>query len=238
MKPLFWILGGCGGIIVIGAIAFFVLSYFVYNKAKQVSREFQERPALATAKAITALNPDVEVVDADDEKGTITIRNKKTGETITMSADDASKGKLSFKKDGKDVGSVELKAGENSGSLEIKSNEGSAKVGVGISDQAPNWLPMYPGANIQWDLSVHSKDGQTGSLHFVTTDSAERVVRFYEEEFKQAGFTVSTSAVQQGGARSSYVTVEDSGRKRTASATVMPDSGGGNRVQVIFESKE
>src|SRR5215467_2111425 len=86
-NALFWILGGCAGIIVIGAIAFIVLSYFVYNKAKQVASDIQDRPALAAAKALTAFNPDVDVVSTDDEKGTITIRNKKTGETITISAD-------------------------------------------------------------------------------------------------------------------------------------------------------
>jgi len=219
-------------------IAFFALSYFVYNKAKQVSRDIQDRPALAAAKAIVAMNPDVEYVSEDDDKGTITIRDKKTGETITMSADDASKGKLSFKKDGKDVGSIELKAGQDSGSLEIKGEEGSAKMGVGISDEAPSWLPMYPNSDVQWDFSVRNKDGQKGALHFITTDPPEIVIRFYENEFKQAGFRVLTTAVQQGTGRTSYITAEDDTRKRTGSATVFPNTGGGNRVQVLFESKQ
>jgi hypothetical protein len=223
-------------LLIIGAIAFFALSYFVYNKARQVGREIQDRPALAAAKAIVAMNPDVEYVSEDDDKGTITIRDKKTGETITMSADDASKGKLSFKKDGKDVASIELKAGKDSGSLEIHSEEGSAKMGVGISDQAPSWLPMYPGADVQWDYSFRNKDGQKGALHFITTDSAEKVIGFYEKEFKQAGFKVVTTAVQQGPGSTSYLTVQEDATRRTGSATVTPESGGRNRVQVLFDS--
>ena len=50
-------------------------------------------PALCRSTA----NPDLEVVSSDDESGTVTIRNKKTGEEITMNAADIKNGRLRFK---------------------------------------------------------------------------------------------------------------------------------------------
>jgi hypothetical protein len=241
-KWIFWLLGGCLGLILIVAIVIFAGGYFVYNKAKQAGLDpelMQKKPALAAAKLMAAMNPDVEVVNADDDKGLITIRDKKTGETITMTVDEAKKGKVSFKKNGKDLGSVEMRADKDQGSLEVKTDEGTAKFGSGIADKLPGWIPSYPGAAVQWDAAVHSKDGQTGSFHFTTTDSADRVVSFYEEELKNAGFKVTSSTVQSGDqGKTKFLVVQDSSNKRSGTIMALSDTGGRIRISVTFQSKE
>src|SRR5215472_13741698 len=107
-NKLLLVLGGCATLVVVGIVCFFVVSYLIVNKAKRVAKDsgfdtelIQKKPALAAAKAIVALNPDLELVSSDDEKGTLTIRDKQTGEVIIVTADDANKGKLSFKQNGK-----------------------------------------------------------------------------------------------------------------------------------------
>src|SRR5260370_17990520 len=130
-KTWLWVLGGCFTLIVIGIIGFIVVSYVLVKKAKQVAKDsgfdtelIQKKPALAAAKAVIAMNPDLEIVSSDDDKGILTVRNKKTGEVITVRADQASKGKLNFKQNGKDLGSFEVHT--DNPSIEATTNDGTA----------------------------------------------------------------------------------------------------------------
>jgi hypothetical protein len=56
---------------------------------------------MAIAKILTATNPDVEVLSTDEDRNTITIRDKKTRETVTVNFDDVKKGKIVFKGTGR-----------------------------------------------------------------------------------------------------------------------------------------
>jgi len=240
-----YILGGCLAIIVIGVIIFAVGSYLVYNKAKQIAKDsgidselLQKNPGLAAAKAAVAVNPDLELVSADDDKGTITIRNKKTGETVTISADEASKGKFSFKKNGKDAGSIDLHANNNgSASFEVKSDDGTSKMAVGIAGTIPSWMPSYPGSTPQWDLTGSSKEGSTGNFHFITSDSTDKITSFYEDGLKAKGFKVTTTTTQSGASKTVLLQLQDDSNNRGGLVTITPESSGGNRVNVVYSAK-
>ena len=104
-KVWVWVLAGCGTFIVIGVIAVFLGGYFVWNKAKEAGLDpelMQKKPALAAAKLMVATNPDVELVSVDEEKGLITVKDKKTGKTVTVNLDEVNSGKITFKGEGKD----------------------------------------------------------------------------------------------------------------------------------------
>ncbi|HEY6333470.1 MAG TPA: proline-rich domain-containing protein [Blastocatellia bacterium] len=245
MRPLFYILGGCAGLVVVGVIVFFVFSYLVYNKAKRAVKEagldpalMQSKPALAAAKTFVALNPDLEIVSTDDNKGLITIRNKKTGETVTMTVDEANKGKVSFSKDGKDVGSVNMHTDKDSASLEFKTNEGTAKFGAGTTDTAPGWVPNYGVRDITWDVAAHTGNVHTGTYHFVTPDGQENVAIFYEAEFKQKGFKVDTATTTSGTEKNTILTYNDGTDDRGGVVSLTQNSGGGTKVAVMFKAKE
>jgi hypothetical protein len=236
-----WVLAGCGTFIVIGVIAVFLGGYFVWNKAKEAGLDpelMQKRPALAVAKMMVAANPDVELVSVDDEKGLITIKDKKTGKIVTVNLDEAKSGKITFKGDGKDEEvTLEAKGEGDTGSLEVKTKDGSAKFGTGSAAKLPAWLSAYPGATIQGTFSAEGKDGEGGSFNFSTTDSIENVVKFYEDNLKQAGLKVTTNTVQQNGVVSMGSLVgEDEGKKRTAFINVLSDKGA-RQVTVVFASK-
>ena len=240
-----WVLAGCGTFIVIGVIAVFLGGYFIWNKAKEAGLDpelMQKKPALAVAKMMVATNPDVELVSVDEEKGLITVKDKKTGQTVTVNLDEAQSGKITFKGEGKDDEvTLEAKGEGETGSLDVKTKEGSAKFVAASDAKLPNWLPSYPGAKIQVTLSAtisaQGKDGEGGSFGFSTTDSVEKVVTFYEDNLKQAGLKVTTNTVKQNGLVSvGSLAGEDEGKKRTAFINVVSEKGE-TQVIVVFGSK-
>jgi hypothetical protein len=228
-----WVLAGCGTFVVLGVIAFMALSYFVWNKA----REFEKNPAFAVAKVMVSANPDVQLVSADEEKGIITVKDKKTGEVFTVNLDDVENGKLTFKKDGEEAVTFEAKGDESRGSLEVKSAEGTARFGSGSVEKLPDWLPAYPGSDPEGSYSAQSKEGASGGFNFLTKDTPNQVISFYEESLDRAGLTVTTNIMQQSGkATGGFASGEDSARKRTAyiNAAAAED---GTRVNVVFTIK-
>ena len=101
----------------------------------------------------------------------------------------------------------------------------------------PNWFPSYPGAKIQGTFSAQGKDGEGGSFGFSTTDSIEKVVKFYEDNLKQAGLKVTTNTVKQNGVVSvGSLAGEDEGKKRTAFINAISEKGE-TQVTVVFGSK-
>lgn len=78
LSPVVWIAIGCAGVLVLAGIATFAGGIFIFNKAKNVVEEMEKNPVLATAKLITATNPDVELVATDEESQTVIFLNSKT----------------------------------------------------------------------------------------------------------------------------------------------------------------
>ena len=238
---LIWVIAGCGTFLIIGIIAVFLGGYFVWNKAKQAGLDpdlIQNKPALAVAKMVVATNPDIELVSADDEKGLITFRDKKTGETVTVNLDDAVEGKISFKKEGEDEVTIEAKGDESKGSVEVKSAEGSAKFGTGSVDKLPDWLPIYPDVQLIGSYSGQNKDGQSGGFHFATKDPPNKIISFYEDGFKRAGMVVTSNLLPVTGKLSGGMTTgEDTKKKRVVSVNALTNDEG-TQVTVVYEVKQ
>ena len=234
---LWWVLGGCGTLVLIGVIVVVGFVYWGVNKAKEMGELMEKQPTEAAARIIAATNPDVEVVKVDEEKGLITLKDKKTGSTVTINLEQAQSGEVSFEEEGK--GSVTIKAGRegSSGSLEVNSEEGTAKFGSGASEKLPDWLPNYPGANIEGTFSMQDKKGEAGSFGFTTGDSVEQVINYFEAELKVAGLKVTTSFVRQGGKVSHGIaSAEGSGKNRTVFITAAAGDKG-TQVSVTFQNK-
>jgi len=226
-SPLVWVLAGCGGLIVIVALIFGVIAY----KARQFVHTAQRNPAYATARLMAAANPDIEVLSTDEDRGTMTVRNKKTGETLTINLKDAAKGKFVFEQNGKKA-EINAQANGDKGSFEIKSSEGSMKFGT--DGKTPDWVPAYPGSTPKGVFSSQGPKGLAGSYTFTATDSIEQVTRYYEDALKKAGLTVTTNSMPQNGATGmSIVSGEDTATKRKAVVTATP-SQGGTGVSVTF----
>src|SRR5947207_2968860 len=220
-----WIIGGCGGLVVLAALVGGMAMYFIAHKAKQAAHMLEKNPALAVTRMLAAANPDVDVVSTDEDKGTITVRDKKTGKTMTMNFADAQKGKFVFEEDGQKV-QMEAHGEGDKGSFEVKSSEGSMKFQAGAgSEKLPDWLPAYPGSAPQGAFSMQNPKETTGSFNFVTKDSIEQVMRYYEDALKKAGLKVTSNTMQEDGKASlGIVTAAEAGNKRKAvvNATISP----------------
>ncbi|HLG15738.1 MAG TPA: hypothetical protein VJH03_14725 [Blastocatellia bacterium] len=233
-NALWWVLGGCGTLVLIGIIVVVGFVYWGVNKVQ----EAVDHPAQTMANLIAAGNPEVEVVSVDEEKGLITFRNKKDGSTVTINLDEAQGGEISFEEKGKGSVSIKTDGDGSSGSLEIKSEEGTAKFGGGAPEELPDWLPNYPGADVEGNFSMKGSKGDAGSFGFTTEDSVEQVINYFEAELKVAGLKVTTSFVR-GDGRVSYgiATANNAAKDRKAVVTATA-SGKGSQVSVSFESKE
>lgn len=202
--PLFWILLGCGGLTVMVIIVVLAITLFVGSKWKEFSADAEKNPTIAAARFIVKMNPDLEEVESDADAGTITIRNKKTGETITMNAQDIKDGKLSFKtSDGEEVN---IQGGGKDGSFTVDSNKGSVSFGGKDASEVPDWVPRYSGVEFQGVFHSSNDEEMTGTVRFNANDSLDDVINFYRSELESAGYQIETSSFEQGGNRAEALT--------------------------------
>ena len=241
-KTWIWVLGGCGTIILVGVVAAAVLGYLAYRKGQEVVNDMEKNPAMAVAKMAVALNRDVETVSVDEARGTMTVRDKKTGKVVTLNFDDVKNGKFTIKGEGDENVTFEAKSGEGagSGSFEVKTDRGSVKFGAGSSaENLPDWLPSYPGANAAGTYSMQGSDGSAGTFALTTSDSIDQVISYYETELKDKGFKVSVTTTKANGlSGGGVVTAQDRSDHRTAVVTVGAQTDGKTVVSVTFSSKE
>jgi hypothetical protein len=233
-NALIWIVGGCGGLIVLAAIIGGLTFYYIAHKAKQFANTMEKNPALAIAKMAAAVNPDVEVLSTDENKGTITVRDKKTGKVLTVNLADAQKGKFVFEQDGKKL-EMQAHTDGDKGSLELKTNDGT--LNLGTNGKMPDWLPAYPGSTPKAVFSAQSAKGSSGTFGFTTNDSIDQVVRYYEDALKRAGLTVKTQSMQANGKTSlGILTADEPGSKRSVmvNATI---ADGATSVAITFSAQ-
>ena len=220
-SPLVWILAGCGGLIVIVGIVFAVFLYWGAHKLKGEAASARKNPAVFAAKIAVMANPEIEIVSSDDDAGTVTIRNKKTGEELTMNAQDIKQGRLKFKNEKGEEVTFEGSGQQGKEGFRIQSNKGSMTFGNAEGEKPPSWVPTYPGGRSLVTASQKTAEGFTGHYSFQTADPTEKVLSFYERELKAAGFAVERTAMQ-GMVRLANLNAKADGGKRTVNVIITP----------------
>ena len=122
VSPLVWVALGCVGLIVVAGIITFATGAFFFKK---VADKFEKNPAMAAAEMLVKMNPDVELVESDADAGTLTIRDKKTGEVVTVDMKDIEKGNIKFKK-GNEESTITLGSSGEEGALTVTGKDGTA----------------------------------------------------------------------------------------------------------------
>lgn len=231
VSPIVWIVVGVVGFIVLcGLVVTIAVGLFVH-KVKQ-------NPAMAMAKLLTAANPDVEVLSADEGRNTVTFRDKKTGETITMNFDDIKKGRIDFKGPKGERATIQAQTDGQNGSLEIKGPDGSMKFGAGANAKIPDWIPGYPGVATQAKFSMQGGDSSGGTFSYTTRDSGDAVLAFYDRTLKDAGFKITSNVTgNAGNASGAMISAEDEATRRTLVITLGTDNGS-TSVNVIYGTKK
>jgi hypothetical protein len=164
-----WILAGVLGLFLLAGIAVVATGVFIYKQAKDVA----DNPTAALAKLAAISNPNIEVLGVDDANGKVTIKDKETGKTVTVSIDDLKQGKL-----------------------EITSDEGTVQMGANVDGKAPDFVPIYPGAKQTNVMSSKMQDSEGGTLMLEVKEEFSKVKTWYEEQINNGGFeTKSTTSV-------------------------------------------
>jgi hypothetical protein len=231
-----WVLFGCLGLIFVGGLVTAGVVWWGVRKAKQVVDPglASRNPALAAAKMIATLNPDLDIVSMDESRGTITIRDKKQNKTVTFNAEDVKNGKFSFETD---EGKTEIQTGGSGqdATVRIKGPDGEMTMGGNV--KLPAWLPAYPGAEATGSFGVQTTaEGQGGTVVFKTSDSVEKVTAFYQSALKGAGLTVTWNSMRTSDSQVVTLAGRDPSEKREAGVTIAVQDGA-TQVSLTFQSK-
>ena len=224
-----WILGGIAIFFFAITLTCGVIGYMGMRMIKNAgfdSELMKTNPGLAMAKMVTAMNPDYETVKTNDRAGTIVVREKSTGKTITMKFDPDAKKMVIVGDDGKQS-TVTL---DNSG-FSAQSPDGSVKFG-GSANAAPAWVPVYPGSSPQNTLSATSAEGSQNTFTFKSKDPATKIISYYSDQLKSAGFSINlTSNTDQGG----MMLATDEGKKHTITISVGTSAEGTETAVTAIE---
>jgi hypothetical protein len=233
MSPLAWIGIGCGVIIVLCVIAFSIMGWM----AKRAIDKYSKNPGMAAAVLMVKANPDLELVSTDEKANSITVKNKKTGETTVMTADE--NGKFSFKNDKGESTTFDASGGNG---VSIKSTDEKGQVstfnaGAGSPQNLPSWLPTYPGGTVSGTYDTNTNESRTAAFTVTTKDDSNKVIDYYDNQLKGAGLTTEKSTYSSSGQNGGTVTGKSADGKREASVMVSATPEGSQAVVTFTEKK-
>ncbi len=234
MGPLGWIAIGCGVIVVFGLIALAVGGYFVKKGIDRASKN----PGMFGAEMLVRANPDLELVSKDESAGTLTIKDKKTGETITANLDDIKNGKMSFKSD-KGSMSIDATNKDGGGMVKVTDDKGNQSVvtgGTSAPKNLPSWVPTYPGGTAQGTFDATTSEGHAGAFGTSTKDSITQVMTYYETQLKSSGLKVSKSTFNTNGKDGGTLSGNSDDNKKSVNIILSTDSNG-TQAAVTFNEK-
>jgi hypothetical protein len=231
LPVLAWVAIGCGALLLIAGLAVVVGGFFVARTVGKAAKN----PEMAAAKLVVAANPDLEIVSADEGAGTLTVRNKKTGDVVTMDLSQIKQGKLDFTGPKGEKLSIGAEGKEGQGTLNFRSEQGDVTFGAGTGDKPPAWIPEYPGSAPEGTYSMTDNERTAGGFQFRVPDAPQAVVDRYEEAFKAAGFETGKQTYSGGGSTGGVVSAKSGGRTVTVSVASGDD---GTTVMVNFEEKK
>jgi hypothetical protein len=217
LSPLAWVGIGCGVLLLLVLIAMGACGLFVKNKVQG----FADNPEMTLAEAMVAANPDFEKVSSDADAKTITVRNKKTGEEVTLNLADIKEGRW-------EVTTKEGTTTMGKEGLTVTDAEGKVSTYGAPTSQLPDWLPKYPNTTGEPSGAFESTspEGKTATFTIATADPVDQVLTFYETELKGAGFKATKNTYATDGATGGgTVSGTSADEKRTFNVLATTDNG-------------
>lgn len=237
-----WVAIGCAGVILVAGIAFVGLGVFAFNKGKEMVKDkagvesfdelvqdLQDNPARVAAEVAVRTNPDLELVSTDDQAGTITFTNTRTGEKATLNFEDIAEGRFSMTTDEGEFRVDAAGGGDGGdGGVIMSGPQGESRFGAStdLSD-VPEWVPSYPGAtDIQSTMHSTTADGAVmGALSAKSTDGAQQVTDHYKDVFEDRGYTIGSQSVSRSGDDAYGSINADLGEGRSIAVVVVEQTG-------------
>ncbi len=229
MSTVVKVLLGCGVLLFLLVGSCVVVGGYFAKKTigglSDFAKEVESNPDAAAVRAAAMalrLNPEVDVISSDPAGGTITVREKKSGKVVTFNLEDIKAGRFSITADGETT-NVDIDASaDNGGQMKVVTDQGTAVFGAG-AQQAPAWVPNYPGGRTEGLANIEAKGEKSGTFTLRTADTPDTVLSFYESKLKEAGFEVQKASLSYNGAPSGTLTA--SAEKRQLSITAAAQDG-------------
>lgn len=236
MSPLAWVGIGCGVILVIVLIGIGACTFIAKRKLAELSKN----PEMTVAKMVVAANPDLELVKADDDAKTLTIRDKKTGKETTLDLEDVKNGNFKFTDEKGETASLGVQGGENGGSLTVTNEKGEKATfggSTGAPKDLPDWVPVYPHGSAQASFSANTNEGKSSTFVVSTKDPVEQVVGFFESKLKEAGLKVTKSTFGANGELSGGTVSGESDDNKRSVQVIVSSSDEGTQATVAYTEK-
>ncbi len=217
---------GCFGFLIFNVVVLVAVGGMTLLRASKggVTVELaRQSPDLATAAFGVVLNPNLELVEIDRFRNRLTMREKRTGHTESVTPEELRS------RAGQGFGGGKPAGGSGArGGLFGLFRTGARLLGMG--PRLPSWIPDYPGARAGGNMVNDAAGGIVGVARFTTRDPAQTVVRFYDRELRAAGLTVtveqsgvlgegSVTGQTADGSRAAVVRITKSGGKTAISLT-------------------
>jgi len=203
---------GCSVLFVIGVIVMILLVSWCNKTVGTYMKDFKDNPERASAEFMINMNPELDLLETNDEDGTITFRDKE-GKITTMSWGDLAEGKLT-----------------------ISDSEGNEMTfGGGDMASVPEWVPRLP-ETTQVAASHHAVDNGkiSGSYMAGTTMTTETIETFLAEQAEALGMEVALDSRHAAGEQEMRM-IGYKGGGRGFSATIIRETAGEAQVQFIYE---
>lgn len=201
-----WLLIGFAAFCLLGIVAVGGAMWYFSKKIESAAKN----PVAAAVRLAAIANPDVEVLDVNETTGKVTVRDKKTGKTVVIDADNVAR----------------------TGKIEIQTEEGKAVIGGGSDVKAPAWLMLPSSIKTQGGISGESGTGVAGSIVFTSTDSVETLKNHFETRLKESGFEVQSSSTSTvDNKQSAHMQFRHEERKRGVTLMIaQSDEGTGGTI--------
>lgn len=205
---------GCSILFVIGIVAVVLLVSWCNKTVGSYIKDFSDNPERATAELVVRMNPELDLIETNDEDGTITFSDK-SGKVTTMTWSDLAEGKLT-----------------------ISDSEGN-EMTFGASDMGsvPEWMPRLP-ETTQVVASHHIvEDGKiSGSYMAGTAMTTPAIEAFLAEKAEALGMEVALdSRHATDGQEMRMIGYKGGGRGFTA--TIMREGSEDAQVQFLYEEE-
>lgn len=236
ISPIAWIAIGCVGLIVIAGLVLMAGGLFVAKKGADFAREIQEDPGAASrklAEMAIRMNPDYEIVETNDDEGTITFRDERSGEVTTMNFQDIADGKFSVTDEDGKTSTMSFGAD----GIEARSGDGEDEVssfnvfgGGADTENVPEAVLFSGASDLSATFTQKSATAASGMINYSTDASLEEVVEWYEESLEGC----SVNRVDAMGIRNATL---DCAGGDTVSLIFSETSDGGLKVVVNYSLK-
>ncbi|HVJ45850.1 MAG TPA: hypothetical protein VM511_05645 [Luteolibacter sp.] len=211
LSGLAWTGIGCGVVLLIAVAAIIGGSIFVYNKAKS----YAGNPDKMLAELIVASSPELQKISSDDAKKEMTVRTK-AGETFTVSYEDLTNGKFSFKDSTGKVTTV-------GGSKDFSS--------------VPSWGPQTPRISGLPSVFPIVLPGKSKGFYTAETEgTVGETDSFFKGFAEAAGFTQSSYSSTNFEAKETMVRTYKNGNKEFT-VTINGETGKPTSTHVVYEEK-